>query len=327
LPSFDVVARRISMRELRLLLAVARSGSILKAAHAIGLTQPAISKAIADLEETLGVALFDRHHRGVVPTPHGRILVRHALAMFAAMRQAVEELDVLSGASGGEVCLGGTPAMCGGLLAHAVCAMTARRPGIGYAVVELETERLVAEVRAHTIDIGLGRAPLKQAGDDIGFEPLFEDRLFVVAAAGHPLAGRRTVSPAELAAQRWLLPPPQTPPSAQLRRSFESLKMEMPARAVSTMSMLLRYEMLAAGDFVTVLHGSLLQFGRLPSFLRILPVELSGGIPIGLSRVVNRTLSPATELFIECVRESAKVMAAADVRHLQRRLRSRSLPA
>ena len=324
MPSFDTVARRVSMRELRLLLAVARCGSILKAAHEIGLTQPAISKSISDLEETLGVRLFDRNHRGVEPTPHGRILLRHALAMFAEMRQAVEELDALSQGSGGELRIGGTPAMCGGLLPHVVNLMAAQRPGTGYAIVEMETERLAAEVRAHAIDIGLGRAPLKHLEDTLGFEPLFDDRLFIVAGAGHRLAGRRSVSPAELAAQRWLLPPPQTPLRLQLQQSFEALGIELPAAIVTTMSMLVRYELLATNDFITVLHGSLLQFGKLPAHVRILPVELAGGIPIGLSSVANRTLSPATELFLESLRASARLMRSADTKQLQRALRSRT---
>ena len=76
--SMDVVGKRVTLRELRLFLAVARSGSIVKAANEIGLTQPALSKSIAELERAFGVRLFDRTNRGVTPTPHGEVLLRRA---------------------------------------------------------------------------------------------------------------------------------------------------------------------------------------------------------------------------------------------------------
>src|ERR1700681_3581262 len=85
--SVDTIVRRVTLRELRLLLAVARSGSILKAADDIGLTQPAVSKAIADLEGTLGVRLFDRTNRGVEATPYGRIVLIRAAGVFEELRQ------------------------------------------------------------------------------------------------------------------------------------------------------------------------------------------------------------------------------------------------
>ncbi len=139
----DAIARRVTLRELRLLLAVARCGSILKAAQDIGLTQPAVSKSIADLEGVLGVRLFDRTNRGVEPTPYGRVVLLRAAGVFDELRQAVEELAFLSGSSGGELRIGGTPAMCGGLLSHAISAIEGERPGVQFHVVELESEKLV----------------------------------------------------------------------------------------------------------------------------------------------------------------------------------------
>jgi DNA-binding transcriptional LysR family regulator len=106
----------VTLRELRLLLAVARSGSILKAASEIGLTQPALSKSIAGLEATFGVRLFDRNNRGVSVTPQGEILLRRAAGVFEELRQAVDELQSLADAARGELRLGGTPAVCAGLL-------------------------------------------------------------------------------------------------------------------------------------------------------------------------------------------------------------------
>ncbi|NBS02790.1 MAG: LysR family transcriptional regulator, partial [Rhizobiales bacterium] len=107
--SVSLIDRRVTLRELRLFLAVAQSGSILKAANEIGLTQPALSKSIAELERTFGVRLFDRTNRGVTTTPQGEVLLRRATGMFEELRQAVDELGALADASIGELRLGGTP--------------------------------------------------------------------------------------------------------------------------------------------------------------------------------------------------------------------------
>ncbi|MBP8183858.1 MAG: LysR family transcriptional regulator, partial [Rhodoferax sp.] len=141
--SVEAVLRQVTLRELRLLLAVAKAGSILKAADEIGLTQPAASRALADLEKTMGVRLFDRTNRGVEATPQGRILLTRSLSIFDEMRLAVAEINALADATTGEVRVGGTPALCGGLLAHIVAQEITRRPAVRYQVDEMETGRLV----------------------------------------------------------------------------------------------------------------------------------------------------------------------------------------
>jgi DNA-binding transcriptional LysR family regulator len=322
--SVDAIVRRVTLRELRLLAVIARSGSILKAAQEVGLTQPAVSKSLADLEETLGVRLFDRTNRGVEPTPHGSVFIRRALAVFDEMRHGVEELNFLTDSTGGEIRGGGTPTMCGGFLSHAVASMELERPGIRYKLVELESERLAAEVQARLIDIGIGREPLVRSDGELSFERLFDDPLYVVAGADHPLARRRRITLADLANQRWVLPMPETPVSGQLRAAFERQGAPMPESIVASMSVLVRYELLSTNRFLTVLYGSMLQFGSMPSNLRILPVELSARLPIGFYKLNGRTLSPATELFIASMQNLAMRMRTISVDLLQRTLRNRS---
>lgn len=214
--------------------------------------------------------------------------------------------------------------MCGGFLSHAIAAMELERPGIRFKLVELESERLAAEVDARIIDIGIGREPLARSEDEISFGRLFDDPLYVVAGADHPLARRRRITPAELAGQRWVLPTPGAPVSQQLRVAFERQGASMPASIIATMSVLVRHELLSTNRFLTVLYGSMLQFGTMPSNLRLLPVELAARVPIGFYKLRGRTLSPATELFIESMKTFAMRMRTISVDLLQRTLRNRS---
>jgi DNA-binding transcriptional LysR family regulator len=320
----DRISRRVTLRELRLLLAVARSGSILKAAQDIGLTQPAVSKSIADLESTMGVRLFDRTNRGVEPTPQGHVLLRRAAGVFQELRQAVDELNFLADSGTGHVRIGGTPGMCAGLLPHAIGSIQAERPRMRYQVVELESEKLGREILARSIDASVGREPALIGENNISFERLFEDRLFIVAGEQHPLARRPSIRLEDAAAERWVLPILGTPITQQLQGAFKRLGMSLPQATVTTMSMLIRYELLATSRFLTVMYGSVLTFGSIPRGLKVLPVDLSAGISIGLARLQNRTLTPAVELFLEGVRKLAQPMRSLDVQRLRRTLRGRS---
>lgn len=317
----DVVARRVTLRELRLLLAVARSGSILGAANEIGLTQPALSKSIADLEATFGVRLFDRTNRGVSPTPHGEILLRRATGVFDELRQAVDELGFLTDATRGELRIGATPTVCAGLLPRIISSVRGKRPHFQFYVAELESDRLGSEVSTRSLDLGLGREHAAGDYDKLVFDRLFDDRLFIVAGTQHALAGRRSITLEEAARHQWVLPATEGPVAVQLKAEFHRQRLDLPASAVTTMSMLVRYELIAANAFLTVMYGSVLRFGNAPKFLRVLPVDLPTAIPIGMVRLKDRTLTPSAEVFIEATREMVRPMRSLDARQLRRDMR------
>lgn len=313
----EVVARRVTLRELRLLLAVARSGSILKAANEIGLTQPALSRSITDLEGVIGVRLFDRTNRGVTPTPYGEVLLRRATGVFEELRQADHELRALTDASHGELRLGGTPALCAGLLPHLVGAVRSNHPGFQFTVGELESGRLASEVAARSLDLGLGREHAAGDAHDLTFERLFDDRLFIVAGPQHPLAARRSITLAETARHPWVLPT-EGVVTTHLQDEFRRHALALPPAAVRTMSMLVRHELVATGNFLTVMYGSVLRFGNAPRLLRVLPVDLPSGIPVGVIRLKNRTLSPAAETFIQSTHRMVRSMQALTASQLRR---------
>ena len=313
----DAVARHVTLRELRLLLAVARSGSILKAANEIGLTQPALSRSIADLEGAFGVRLFDRTNRGVAPTPHGEVLLRRATGVFEELRQAVNELRALADAAHGELRIGGTPAMCAGLLPRIIGPVRSDRPRLQFHVAELESGKLASEVVGRSLDLGLGREHAVRESHDLVFEGLFEDRLFVVAGSQHPLAERRSISLEETLRHHWVLPT-EGAVTAHLQGEFGRQGLAIPEAAITTMSMLVRCELIATGSFLTVMYGSVLRFGNAPKSLRVLPVDLPSGIPVGVIRLKNRTLAPSAEMFIQASRRMVRSMPSLSASQLRR---------
>lgn len=317
----EAIVRRIKLRELRLLLAVARSGSLLKAANEIGLTQPALSKCIGELESAFGVRLFDRTNRGVTPTPHGEVLIRRATGVFEELRQAVGELGFLTDGSRGELRIGGTPTMCAGLLPRAISSVLAQRANFRFHITELESTKLASEVLTRSLDFGIGREHSAGDNDNLVFDRLFDDRLFIVSGAKHPLAARRSVTLEEAAHHQWLLPAAEGSMMLQFRKEFDRQKLELPQSVVTTMSILARYELIATNRFLTVMHGSVLRFANAPPFLRVLPLDARTEIQIGIIRLKNRTLAASAELFMETVRKVVRPMSSLNAAQLRRDMR------
>src|SRR6202043_327305 len=99
----DRIGRRLKLRDLHILLAVVQRGSMAKAAAELAVSQPAVSKAIADMEHTLGLRLLDRSRNGIEPTAYGRALVKRGLTIFDELKQGVEELEFLADPSVGSL--------------------------------------------------------------------------------------------------------------------------------------------------------------------------------------------------------------------------------
>src|SRR5205807_2842567 len=104
----DRVGNRLKLRDLHILLTVVQRGSMAKAAAELAISQPAVSKAIADMEHTLGLRLLDRGRNGIEPTAYGRALVQRGLAIFDELKQGVEELEFLADPTKGKLSIGST---------------------------------------------------------------------------------------------------------------------------------------------------------------------------------------------------------------------------
>ena len=317
--------RRLKLRELHILRAAADCGSIAKAAHRMSMSQPGVSKAIAELESAVGARLLDRTRRGVEPTAAGRAMLARATNVFDELRLAADEIAFLADPSGGELHVGVTPPIGAGILPVILGEIEKRRPRIRHSVLESERDTLFREIRARLIDVALTRAP-DGAHHELKFERLLEERIFVVAGLEHPLAAQRRVSPAELLAQRWIMPTPGTALHRQMSLGFERLGLPLPEAAVTSMSLLLRYELLAAAPYLTVVPGSFLHAARARPRLAVLPVDLPVSADLGVITLRERTPPPVVALFVECARDVVTRLEPIDAGQLRRRLRHRAAP-
>lgn len=203
----------IKLRHLRAFLDIAANGSLTAAARAQGVTQPALSRSLAELEDLLGARLFLRQGRRLHLTEAGagfREAASRGLQMLDAGAAALRP-----GAAAGRLRVGVLPTAAGQLFPRVALAFAERAPQVTLAVETGPHSHLVALLRAGEIELMIGRMPAAEDMAGLRFDHLYEDRIALVARAGHPLIGQR--AEVALAACPLILPPQ----SALIRRPVE----------------------------------------------------------------------------------------------------------
>src|SRR5215470_11005110 len=217
----EQISRRLKLRQLTVLAAVVQWGSMAKAADHLAITQPVVSKAIADLENTLGVRLLDRGPKGVEPTLYGRALLKRSVAIFDDLRASVSEIEFLADRTAGELRIGAMEFVAVGLLPALIDRLAREYPRLSFEVVQGESVTLKErELRGRRIELAIIRTAKDERAEDFEETVLFNDRLRVVAGAGSPWSGRRKISLADLVDQPWRLPPPEHPVSLLVDQAF-----------------------------------------------------------------------------------------------------------
>lgn len=310
------IGRRLRLRDLHIFFTTVQRGSMAKAAQMLGVTQPAVSKVIADLEHTLGVRLLDRGARGVEATAYGRALLTRANAAFDELRQSVKDIESLVDPASGEVRIG-----CQETFAAAILPSVIHKFSQAYPRAVLHVEQLgslAAEssaLRERTIDLGMFLLVKphdnKLFADDLNAEVLFLEQMVVVAGRQSQWARRRKIDLAELIDEPWVLTESDTLSYQRLAEAFAARGLGMPKRIVQTLSTHLRVNLAASGSHITTLPNSTLRTYGDRFTLKALPIDLpTQSWPAVIVTLRNRTLSPVVERFIQHVRDFTQPMRA-----------------
>jgi DNA-binding transcriptional LysR family regulator len=306
----DRIGRRIKLRDLHLLQAVANAGSMTKAAHELAISVPVVSKAIADLEHTVGVPLLERNPQGVEPTAYGRALMHRSVIAFEELRQGIKDIEFLTDPTAGEVRIGATPPLAASFVSAVVDRLSRRHPRIVFRVAAGGAEPRPQSLIDRSADLLVSRRSARLDDERLSFETLFESPYVVAAGKNSPWVRRRRVRLAELMDEAWALPPPDNSFGPFVVEAFRASGLDFPSRAVQSSALEMRASLLKTGRYLAIVPEFWLQFPERHPFVRKLPIELpiSGG-PIGIMTLKNRALSPVAQLFIETAREVAKPLA------------------
>lgn len=304
------IERRLKLQDLRILMSVVEVGSMHKAAQCLAMSQPKVSRAIADLERAVGVRLLDRSTQGIEATPFGRALIKRGLVMFDELRQGIRDIEHLSDPSTGELRIGCSELMASGPVSAVIERLTRQHPRLVFHVLAGETATLYRALTERSIELVIGRVAEALADGHMDVGSLFDDAVIVAAGAKNPWTRRRKVQLAELVDEPWTLPSLDNELGAIIRDAFRSYRLALPQTTVIADSTDMRGKLAAAGRFLTVMPEFALKLpGRFAS-LQALPVELPNSRrTIRFVGLKNRSLSPLAELFIDNMRALAKPLA------------------
>ncbi len=301
------LSRRLKLRDLNVLLTVARCGSMGKAATLLSVSQPAISKAIADMEYVLGVRLLDRSPQGVQPTIYAQALLDRGLVAFDELKQAMQHIEFLADPSTGELRIGSTIAIATGFLPAVVDRLSRNYPRMVFHLVAGEAAAMYRTLQERKVDLVIAPMIAPISEEHMRAEVLYDEPLVVLAGAKSPWARRRKVELAELMEAAWTLPPLESLYGSLVAEAFNSVGLNVPRASVFTSVTPIRNALLASGRFITMAQGSVVRFSGKNFDLKVLPIQLATTRrPIGIITLANRTLSPVAQLFVKAAHEIAK---------------------
>lgn len=264
----------LTSQDLLVVLAIAEERSVSAAAERLTTSQPALSRTLGDLERRLGTKLFDRHPRGMTPTPVGQALAEHGRAVLAVNQRAQRELDVRLSTSATELLLGIVPQISVVPIARALAAL---QPAGGTMRVSARVGAaadLIPDLRRGQLDLVIGPSPI-----DLDFiaTPLFEERPVLVVRRDHPLLTRgRGADLTALTAYPWIAPPADDPASIRVRALFQQAGLDAPTPAIATTEVPLTANVALESDFIAVLPQDVAIFAVGVGRAAVLPVTLPG---------------------------------------------------
>lgn len=195
----------LDVRRLSVLREVARCGSFSAAAESLGYTQPAISRHVALLEQETGATLLERRPSGVRLTDAGQLLVRHADAILARLRDAEDELDELLELRAGNLHMSTLTSAATTIMPLAITEFRRRLPEVSLSVSMLDPVAVLPALRNGEVELALCNQEGHLELPDIDGVVLFEEPLLVALPREHPLAQRKRLDLADLAEERWML--------------------------------------------------------------------------------------------------------------------------
>jgi DNA-binding transcriptional LysR family regulator len=245
----------------------------------------------------------------VEPTPYGRALVKRGVAMFDELRQGVQDIASLTDPTMGEIRMGGSEHTISAIYSPVVHQFSVQYPRMSFHIIVGDLQTMSRELDARHIDFVVSRM-YSPPSEEHSVEVLFEDPLVVVTGPNNPLARRRRIEISELLDEPWTLQPRENNFGSFAMDALHAAGVAAPRITVATTSSNLRGEMLATGRYLTMVPRYWVLLPRRHPSLRVLPVDFpTTRLKVAIITLKNRSLSRATQLFIDRVRAITKPLA------------------
>jgi DNA-binding transcriptional LysR family regulator len=275
----------LELRTVSYFLAVAESGSLRAAALKLGVSQPALTKAVQRLEDETGAPLFDRRSRGVSLTVYGHALLRHARNLRASLNDATDDIEALRAGIAGRVRVGAGPSWQGAVLPEAIGLFREACPSVRVHITGGNDDTLKSQLRGGSLDFVLAAIPDAPLERDLDRRPLLHDDYRVIASADHPLRRQKAVRLADLLAFPWIMPGPSTHMVERLRIIFRAHGLVAPEPVIETDIVRLKLALMQGAPYLSFhaeAHLAGLGAGR------ILPLDVPGTVWRRAAGIITR---------------------------------------
>ncbi|MBL8386433.1 MAG: LysR family transcriptional regulator [Burkholderiales bacterium] len=308
-------ARDMKLRHLRLLIAIDDAGQLSKVARLMHVTQPALSKALAEIEHSIGAPLFERTAHGLVPNRAGAALIRAARSALAELERASGDMENLARGLVRSLSIGAMPTSALALVAPAVALLGRRAPDVAVSVVEAPTNVLLPELVAGRIDLLVGARLRRAQPDGIEGFPLYDEPMQIVVAPRHPLVRRTRVGWDACIAHPWVLPPPSNPIRVSFERALRRAGLPSPARVTDALMTDLVIGLLAEADAVNLMPDRQARALQKRGLVRIVAEAhartLDIWMPVTAFAQAERAATAGVAAMLDCLREVASSPAGA----------------
>lgn len=300
---------RLRMRQVALMLAIEERQTLRAAAAELGLTQPAATKMLHELEDALGQPLFERVGRRLQRNEAGE----RVLAYFRSLRGNIEalnrELGELRHGSAGRLVIGSIMAASPGRLTQALLQLKKELPLLEVEVAVDTSDRLLAQLQEGVLEVVLGRMTTA-AGEDCSFRVIDDESLAVIVGNEHPLLGEQPISFQALQAYGWVLQPPGSPMRALIEQEFRENCIPLPRGLIETGSILTTMNLIRSSDMVGVIPQTVAEINAAHGMLHILPYRMRRKLEAYGSLVrKDRPISRAAQRFLELLHRPGETVA------------------
>ncbi|KQW61710.1 MULTISPECIES: pca operon transcription factor PcaQ [unclassified Ensifer] len=305
-----MVNARVKFRHLQTFVEVARQKSVMKAAELLHVSQPAVTKTIRELEEVLGVAVFEREGRGIKITRYGEVFLRHAGAALTALRQGLDSVSQERSGDGVPVRIGALPTVSTRIMPKAMSLFLKEDTGARIKIVTGENAVLLEQLRVGDLDLVVGRlaAPEKMTG--FSFEHLYSEQVVFAVRAGHPLLSGAQSAFAHLGDYPVLMPT-----RASIIRPFVEhflIANGIPGlpNQIETVSDAFGRAFVRASDAIWIISAGVVASDIEDGTLAVLPIDTSETKgPVGLTMRADSIPSLPLSILMQTIREAAAAIA------------------
>ena len=308
MPEIDRVLRsNLKLKHLQLLVALDEFHHLGRASEFLSLTQPAVSKTLAEIERMFGLQLFVRSTRGTEATAYGKTVVRFARSVLADYSRTRDEIAAVASGGAGRTSVGAMVVATPGLVTRAVALLKARSSQTIVSIEEGDLTRLLPLLRTGELDLFVGRLEPSYAAPDLQTEALYEEKMSIVVAPDHPLARKAKPTWEDLASLPWVVPPAWASSRIKLYQLFYKRRLNPPGDIIESSSFLVTITFVRKRPAIGFVAQSVALHLEREKLARTLPIRVPIELPpVGIITMRNRIRTPATDQLIECLRRAAR---------------------